>query len=110
MLPEGKAKLDELAARLNEVYVRVDRIRLVGHTDRLGTDAYNQKLSDRRAWTVKQYLAEHGVTAPIQAEGMGERQPTGNTGQCLGERAVPALTKCLQPDRRVSVEITGIRK
>lgn len=109
MLPEGKSKLDELAARLNQVYARVDRIRLVGHTDRLGSDAYNQSLSDRRAWTVKQYLADRGITAPIQAEGAGERQPTGNTGHCPGERATRALTQCLQPDRRVSVEIVGVR-
>ena len=110
MLPEGKAKLDELIARVNSVYVRVDRIRLVGHTDRLGTDKYNQPLSERRAWTVKQYLQSNGLNAPIQTSGVGESQPTGMTDQCKGERANPALTKCLQPDRRVSVEIVGVKR
>lgn len=110
MLPEGKAKLDELVARLNSVYANVERIRLVGHTDRLGTDAYNQKLSDRRAWTVKQYLQDQGISAPVQAEGAGESQPTGTTTQCVGERATKILTQCLQPDRRVSVEITGVKR
>ncbi len=110
MLPEGKAKLDALIARVNSVYARVDRIRLVGHTDRLGSDAYNQPLSERRAWTVKQYLQDHGLDAPIQTTGVGESQPTGETGQCKGERATPALTQCLQPDRRVSVEIVGVKR
>lgn len=110
MLPEGRAKLDELVARLNSVYANVERIRLVGHTDRLGSDAYNQKLSDRRAWTVKQYLQDQGISAAVQAEGVGESQPTGTTSHCLGERATRTLTQCLQPDRRVSVEITGVKR
>lgn len=109
MLPQGRIKLDELATHLGRTYASVDRIRLVGHTDRLGSEAYNQKLSEQRAWTVKQYLQEHGVVAPIQAEGRGESAPTANTSQCHGERATRALTQCLQPDRRVSVEITGTR-
>lgn len=110
LLPQGKAKLDELAARLGAVYAQVDRIRLVGHTDRLGSDGYNQKLSEQRAWTVKAYLQAQGIDAPIQAEGVGESQPTGRTGQCMGERATHALTECLQPDRRVEVEIVGLRR
>lgn len=110
MLPQGKAKLDELAARLNQAYANVESIRLVGHTDRLGSDAYNQKLSEQRAWTVKQYLQQQGISAAIQAEGKGESQPTAGTADCKGERANKALTRCLQPDRRVSVEIVGTRK
>lgn len=110
LLPQGKAKLDELAVRLNDVYVQVDRIRLAGHTDRLGSDAYNQKLSEQRAWTVKQYLQDKGISTPIQTEGLGESQPTRTTTQCKGEVATRALTQCLQPDRRVSVEIVGVRK
>jgi outer membrane protein OmpA-like peptidoglycan-associated protein len=110
MLPQGKAKLDELAARLNQAYANVDSIRLVGHADRLGGDAYNQKLSEQRAWTVKQYLQQRGITAAIQTEGRGEAEPTGTTTSCKGERAIAALTQCLQPDRRVSVEIVGARR
>lgn len=107
LLPEGRALLDALAARLQAAYARIERIRLVGHTDRLGSDAYNQRLSEQRAWTVKQYLQAQGVTAPIQAEGAGEREPGGATAHCRGERASPQLTRCLQPDRRVDVEIIG---
>lgn len=110
MLPEGKARLDALAARLGELYADIERIRLIGHTDRLGSDAYNQRLSSERAWTVKRYLQSKGVMAPIQTEGAGESQPTPATASCQGERASTALTRCLQPDRRVSVEITGTRK
>lgn len=110
MLPQGKTRLDELAARLGQTYSNVERIRLVGHTDRLGSDAYNQKLSEQRAWTVKQYLQQQGITAMTQAEGKGESEPTAGTASCQGERANKVLTQCLQPDRRVSVEIVGMRK
>lgn len=110
MLPAGRATLDEMVARLDSVYANVDRIRLVGHTDRLGSNTYNQKLSEQRAWTVKQYLQQRGVTAAIQAEGKGETLPSGHTTQCKGERATNALTQCLQPDRRVSVEVVGVKQ
>ena len=110
LLPDGKASLDDLAKRLDQVYARVERIRLVGHTDRLGSEAYNQALSERRAWTVKQYLQARGITAPIQTEGRGENESTGQTATCRGERATRALTRCLQPDRRVSVEVVGVKR
>ena len=110
MLAQGRSKLDELAARLGQVYANVERIRLVGHTDRLGSDAYNQKLSEQRAWTVKQYLQQQGINTAIQAEGKGESEPTGRTTECRGERATHALPQCLQPDRRVSVEVVGTRR
>lgn len=110
MLPAGKTRLDELAAQLASVYMRVDSIKLVGHTDRLGSVEYNQRLSEQRAQTVRQYLQGQGVAAPIDASGVGESQPTGQTGQCKGERANAALTQCLQPDRRVSVEVVGVKR
>lgn len=110
LLPAGKARLDELAANLASAYVSVDSIQLVGHTDRLGGVEYNQRLSEQRAETVKQYLQSKGVSAAIQARGAGESQPSGKTEQCQGERATPALTACLLPDRRVSVEVTGRKR
>lgn len=109
MKPEGKSRLDELAARLRDIYTSVDHITLVGHADRLGNAAHNQELSERRAWTVKAYLQDQGVTGPIQASGMGESQASGMTAHCVGERATPALMQCLQPDRRVAVQIVGIK-
>ena len=110
MLPAGRDTLDEMVAKLNRVYANVERIRLVGHTDRLGNEAYNQQLSGQRAWTVKQYLQQRGISAAIQAEGVGESQATGQTGQCRGERATAALVQCLQPDRRVGVEVVGVKR
>ena len=61
LLPEGKGKLDELAQRLADGYVQIDTLRLTGHTDRLGSDAYNQRLSEQRAATIKQYLQSKGL-------------------------------------------------
>ncbi|PJK13997.1 flagellar motor protein MotB [Lysobacteraceae bacterium NML07-0707] len=110
LLPAGKTRLDELAANLAGTYVKIDSIRLVGHTDRLGEVEYNQRLSEQRVQTVKQYLQGQGVSAPTEAIGVGESQPSGKTGHCRGERATAALTTCLQPDRRVSVEVTGSKR
>lgn len=110
MLPKGRQELDELAHKLNNDYKQVENIRitLTGYTDRLGSVAYNLKLSELRANTVKTYLQQHGVTAPMQAIGKGKADPI--TTNCVGNRATPALEACLQPDRRVVVEITGVKR
>lgn len=108
MLPKGRAELDELAAALRNGYARIDSMTLVGHTDRLGSESYNQRLSEARAATVKQYLQQRGVTAPMATSGRGETQPV--TTDCKGSQPTQALKACLQPDRRVDVEISGVRK
>ncbi|PJG84214.1 hypothetical protein CVP05_12495 [Conservatibacter flavescens] len=108
LLEKGKRSLDELIARVTGDYVQIERIDLVGHTDRLGSEAYNQRLGLARAETVRAYLQSRGITVPITASSAGESQPV--TTDCVGEKATPALTACLQPDRRVTVSITGIRK
>jgi OOP family OmpA-OmpF porin len=107
LLAEGRAELDALAERIATVYASVERIDLVGHTDRLGPEAYNQRLSEARANTVKAYLQARGVSAAIHASGRGEAEPK---VQCEGERANAALTACLQPNRRVEVTITGTQR
>ncbi len=107
LLPQGKAELDQLAARIQQVYASVDAIDLVGYTDRLGSDAYNQTLSQDRANTVKAYLQTKGVTATMSAQGRGESNPL---VQCEGNAPTAKLTACLQPNRRVEVMITGIKK
>ena len=103
--PEGRAKLDDLAAKSKQLKLEV--ILAVGHTDRLGSDAYNQKLSERRAAAVKTYLVSKGVEANrVYTEGKGEKQPvTGN--KCDNVKNRKALIECLQPDRRVDVEVIG---
>ncbi len=73
--PEGKATLDRLVADMRAAN-NVSNIRVVGHTDSIGTDAYNQGLSERRAASVKTYLASRGVNPSIvNTRGMGESQP-----------------------------------
>ena len=77
-----------------------------GHTDRIGTDAYNQKLSERRADAVRDYLVSKGVPkAKIEALGLGEKQPV--TGTSCNQKNQKELIACLQPDRRVEVEVKG---
>ena len=104
MLPGGRAELDRLAGELVGMGPNA-RMRVVGHTDRLGSDAYNMNLSQRRAQTVREYLVSKGVSsANISSAGMGERQPV---VQC-NEKSRPALIACLQPNRRVDIEVTGV--
>ncbi|WP_126445329.1 outer membrane protein OmpA [Sulfuricystis multivorans] len=107
--PEGKAKLDKLVSDIGTIKLEV--IIAVGHADRIGKDAYNQKLSERRAAAVKDYLVSKGIEANrIYAEGKGEKQPvTGDKCKKMGpeNRRNKKLIECLQPDRRVEIEVIG---
>ncbi|MCM8596101.1 outer membrane protein OmpA [Accumulibacter sp.] len=109
--PEGKKRLDEVAAKSKEIKLEV--IIAVGHTDRIGSDAYNLKLSDRRAASVKQYLVSKGIDANrIYTEGKGERNPvTGDKCKNMGPETGKnkKLVECLQPDRRVDIELIGTK-
>ena len=85
-------------------------ILVVGHADRFGSNAYNQRLSERRAAAVKSYLLSKGIDANrIKTEGRGETQPVTKAGECLGAKSAKVIA-CLQPDRRVVVEVVGTRK
>jgi len=106
--PEGKAKLDQLANDIQGIKLEV--IIAVGHADRIGSDKYNQKLSERRAAAVKDYLVGKGVEANrVYAEGKGEKQPV--TGDTCGKsvKKTKKLIECLQPDRRVEIEVIGTK-
>lgn len=105
ILPQGKATLDELADKLTSRQATIESILLIGHTDRLGSEAYNQKLGLQRAQTVKEYLQSKGVQSPISVKSAGETEPV--TADCVGNQPTAALKACLQPDRRVAVDITG---
>lgn len=111
LLPAGKAKLDDLASKAKSVKLEV--ILAVGHTDRIGGDAYNQKLSEKRAAAVKDYLVGKGVEANrVYTEGKGEKQPvTGDKCKNLGKESGKnkKLVECLQPDRRVEIEVIGTK-
>lgn len=107
--PEGKRSLDALATELQTT--RYDNVRIIGHTDRLGTPAYNQALSKRRADAVRDYLVTSGRVDPnrISSSGVGEGSSVTKPGDCKGNKANPKLVACLQADRRVDVEVTGMR-
>ena len=106
MLPAGRASLDELVIKLREWEKRGDsRVNIVGHTDRLGSDEYNVRLSQRRAETVRTYLINRGVNAAtLTAAGAGELQPLPEV-VCSDAMPRNQLIKCLQPNRRVTVDV-----
>jgi OmpA-OmpF porin, OOP family len=101
---EGRAALDEAAAKIKAA-PEIKAVIVTGHTDRIGSEAYNQKLSERRANQVKDYLASQGVDASIiEAVGKGESEPV---VQCAGNKATKKLISCLQPNRRVEIRAEG---
>jgi len=103
----GRAALDDFVAGLKHATFGV--IRAVGHADRLGSEAYNQILSEDRAEAVKAYLVGKGIEpARVRAEGRGSAQPVTKRDECSGSRSAK-LVACLQPDRRVGIEVAGTR-
>ena len=103
----GKDKLDDLVGKLKAI--NVETIIDTGYTDRIGSKAYNLKLSERRAESVKAYLVSKGVPANrILAEGKGKANPVTKPGECKGHIS-RKLIKCLQPDRRVEIDVVGTR-
>ena len=97
--PAGKAKLDDLVAKVKGINLEV--IIAVGHTDSIGSDAYNQKLSVRRAEAVKAYLVSKGIEKNrIYTEGKGEKQPVADNKTKEGRAK----------NRRVEIEVVGTRK
>ena len=97
--PEGKAKLDDLVSKMSGIALEV--IIAVGHTDSVGTDAYNQKLSVARSEAVKSYLTTKGVEKNrVYTEGKGEKQPVADNKTAEGRAK----------NRRVEIEVVGTRK
>jgi OOP family OmpA-OmpF porin len=109
MRPEGRAALDVFTRDLRGT--AFDVILVEGHTDRLGSPAYNQSLSERRAQAVRAYLVSSAGLdgARITATGRGESAPVTAPGDCVGTRATEKVVLCLQPDRRVEVEVSATR-
>ena len=96
--PEGKAKLDDLVSKMGGIALEV--IIAVGHTDSVGSDAYNQKLSVRRSEAVKAYLVSKGVEKNrVYTEGKGEKQPVADNKTAEGRAK----------NRRVEIEVVGTR-
>jgi OOP family OmpA-OmpF porin len=96
--PEGRAKLDDLVGKVKGINLEV--IIAVGHTDSVGTDAYNQRLSVRRAEAVKAYLVSKGIEKNrVYTEGKGEKQPVADNKTAEGRAK----------NRRVEIEVVGTR-
>ena len=96
--PEGKAKLDDLTSKVKDINLEV--IIAVGHTDSVGSDAYNQKLSVRRSEAVKAYLVSKGIEKNrVYTEGKGEKQPVADNKTAEGRAK----------NRRVEIEVVGTR-
>ena len=96
--PEGKAKLDDLISKIQGINLEV--IIAVGHTDSVGSDAYNQKLSIRRSEAVKAYLVSKGIEKNrVYTEGKGEKQPVADNKTAEGRAK----------NRRVEIEVVGTR-
>ena len=105
ILPNGRNELDALAQKLREYQQTGDiRVVITGHTDRKGDDAYNMRLSTQRARTVANYLVNQGVNPnSISANGAGETQPV---QQCSTALPRQQEIDCLQPNRRVTLDVT----
>lgn len=107
--PEARAALDDFSNKLSGT--TCGSISVEGHTDRKGSAAYNQALSSERANSVKDCLVINGKLDPtkISAGGKDESAPVTKVEDCSDKLPRAQLITCLQPDRRVEVEVTGAR-
>lgn len=104
---EGRKVLEETAAKI-KANPEITAVIVTGHTDRIGTDAYNQKLSERRAKQVSDYLISQGIDGGIiTTEGKGKSEPV---VQCEGKKVSKKLISCLQPNRRVEIRAEGTKQ
>jgi OOP family OmpA-OmpF porin len=108
---QGKATLNDFLGKLKGL--NLEAIVAIGHTDRIGTNDYNARLSEQRARTVKDYLVTQGGIAAdrVFVEGRGESQPVTKVCTTMGKEvgSNAKLVSCLQPDRRVDIEAVGSR-
>ncbi len=108
MTDAGTRAIDLLLSRLQSEYSRIDRMHLIGHADPLGKPERNEVLGIERAQTVREYILRTGlVQAPITTEGRSSREPV--VRHC-GPYATPQAIACNLPNRRVAVEVVGIRR
>ena len=105
----GVRSLDKLAKTISDNYVEIEQVKIIGHTDRIGSAASNYTLSMARANTVAQYLGTHGIARHvITTEGRGLHEPVVSCG--TSTHVTPELVACLQPNRRVVLEIKATRQ
>jgi OOP family OmpA-OmpF porin len=107
--PAGKRALDKFTAELSGI--EYDHVTIEGHTDRIGTQAYNEKLSLQRAEAVKNYLVSRDAIPAnkITTVGKGSSQPLTDAGVCKGLPTSATVIACLEPDRRVDLDVSGTK-
>jgi len=103
MLPGGREQIENAASRIAGLHDA--KVKVVGHADPIGSEQSNQQLSERRAETVRDVLVQSGVSAPIAAEGRGEKEPV----KSCNDASPAALVACLAPNRRVELIVEGMR-
>lgn len=108
ILLAGRTALDDVARRVNTEYASVDSITILGHSDLIGRADDKQRISAQRAQTVRDYLLSNGLsTTRILSQGRADREPV--VSSC-GVTPTPLNILCNRPNRRVAIEITGIRR
>ncbi len=109
LTPAGRAKLEkEVVDRVKQDYSDIRVININGHSDRLGGTQYNQRLSERRAEAVRNYLVSRGFDgSKIETYGYGKTMPVKS---CPDQKSRKAVIECLTPNRRVEIEVQGTRR
>ena len=108
MTADNRKELDEFLAKEVKPLTTIGAVIITGHTDRIGSEKYNKKLSEKRALGVKDYVVGKGIDQKlIFWEGKGPKQPIPVTKFCENKMKRKQLIECLAPNRRVTVEIVG---
>lgn len=102
--PEGRSALNALVQTIQAKKLNIDTIRIVGHTDRLGSEQYNMILSQKRAQSVAEHLKSQRLSVPMEVIGRGSTEPV--TIACNSKKS-QKLIQCLEPDRRVTIDLIG---
>lgn len=106
MSPEGRAEFESAIGKIKRHFKTIKSITVTGYTDRFGSAVLNQKLSEARATTVRNYLVSRGLpSGAMHAQGVGSDQPV---VECPGKQSA-AVIACLQPNRRVELEVVGYK-
>lgn len=106
LLPDAEGILKKEFEFLNETNFKIEKVSITGHTDNIGDEKYNYNLALKRANTLKAYLKKLGVKINISVNSKGESEPI---IYCVGNKLNDELKKCLQPNRRVIIEVEGYR-
>lgn len=103
LLPEAETKLDEIAGQIDS-YEQVTEVEIRGYADRIGSEDYNEQLSERRAQAVSDYLQSKTSRSNFSVRALGEGHPVVN---CENTGSRQALIQCLEPNRRVEIEVSA---